>query len=144
MCLQNDKPYSWNLEIFAPQWGYDQSREVIIRAAYGGAYETYGSKGDAGVWPVYRVPCDFCPVKSCITTCTNGEFATDYAVYSAVRDFFLQLDGKPELREIVLAGRPAEKQRPMQALCTGHMEHVRGRVDAGLPVVIIPVFPCLR
>jgi hypothetical protein len=87
VCLQSDRALQWNLEILAPQWGFDQSRVLLAsRSTFGGSYETYGSKGDAGVWPVYRVPCDFCPVKSCNTTCTNGEFATDYAVYSAVRD----------------------------------------------------------
>lgn len=89
VCLQSDRALQWNLEILAPQWGFDQSRVLLAsRSTFGGSYETYGSKGDAGVWPVYRVPCDFCPVKSCNTTCTNGEFATDYAVYSAVRDPF--------------------------------------------------------
>jgi hypothetical protein len=86
VCLQSDRALQWNLEILAPQWGFDQSRVLLAHSTFGGSYETYGSKGDAGVWPVYRVPCDFCPVKSCNTTCTNGEFATDYAVYSAVRD----------------------------------------------------------
>jgi hypothetical protein len=92
VCLLGDRALQWNLEILAPQWGFDQSRVLLSsRATFGGSYETYGSKGDAGVWPVFRVPCDFCPIQSCNTTCVNGEFATDYAVYSAVRARFFPL-----------------------------------------------------
>lgn len=141
VCLQNDKAASWYLEVLAPQWGYDQSRVVTIRAAYGGAYETYGSRGDPGVWPVYRVPCDFCPVKSCTTTCTNGQFATDYAVYSAVSLLDTLLHGSSYLG-MTLAGWPSEKQRRVQAVRPRDMEHVRCRVDAGLPMVYFafPIF----
>ena len=136
VCLQNDKAVSGHLEILAPQWGYDQTRVVTIRAAYGGAYESYGSRGDPGVWPVYRVPCDFCPVKSCTTACTNGQFASDYAVFSAVSLPDTSLHGSSYLG-MTLAGRPSEKQRRVQAVRARDVEHMRCRGNAGLPMVFL-------
>jgi hypothetical protein len=92
VCLLGDRAFPWFLEILAPQWGFDQSRVLLSsRATFGGSYETYGSKGDAGVWPVFRVPCDFCPIQSCNTTCTNGEYATDNAVFTVRACLFLPL-----------------------------------------------------
>lgn len=104
VCLLGDQAFPWFLEILAPRWGYDQTSQVVLHATFGGSYETYGSKGDAGVWPVFRVPCDFCPIQSCNTTCTNGEYATDNAVYSVrARSFF----GVMECLDSRLFGRTA-------------------------------------
>jgi hypothetical protein len=141
VCLLGDRALQWNLEILAPQWGFDQSRVLLSsRATFGGSYETYGSKGDAGVWPVFRVPCDFCPIQSCNTTCVNGEYATDYAVYSAVRACFFPSGLWCGVISARLAGRRPAEQGRVQALRAGHVEHLRARGHAQLPVVGIAPF----
>jgi hypothetical protein len=141
VCLLGDRAFPWFLEILAPQWGFDQSRVLLSsRATFGGSYETYGSKGDAGVWPVFRVPCDFCPIQSCNTTCTNGEYATDNAVYTVRSCFFPSGSWRGVIPARCLAGRPAAEQGRVQALRPGHVEHLRARGQAGLPVVGIAPF----
>jgi hypothetical protein len=91
VCLQGDVTYRWSLEILAPRWGFDETVMVYNRQPFGGGAEMQATRTDPGVWPVFRVPCDFCPIQSCNTTCVNGEYATDNAVYSAVRALFFPL-----------------------------------------------------
>ena len=93
-CLQYDTAQAGYLEVLAPQWGvYEPDKKIT--PTFGGSYTTEGERGDPGVWPVYRVPCDFCPLKSCITNCTNGQFATGLADFSQAGFQATRLECKP-------------------------------------------------
>ena len=79
-CLQFPQGELWMLEILTPQWGVDEVRVVSGRVNQGGSSrETYEIKEDPGIWPVLRVPCLYCPIKSCVTNCSNGEYSTGFA-----------------------------------------------------------------
>lgn len=79
-CLQFPEGEQWVLEILTPQWGIDEVRVVSSRVNQGGSSrETYEFKDDPGIWPVLRVPCRYCPLTSCVTNCSNGEYATGFS-----------------------------------------------------------------
>lgn len=80
-CLEFTASQTWYLVINAPQMGYDTSRD----SRGGGSMYTL-EYGDPGVWPVFRTQCKYCPVISCITSCSEGEvvlpfYATRGRVY---------------------------------------------------------------
>jgi hypothetical protein len=76
-CLKFPEGERWMLEILTPQWGVDEVRVVYGLANQGGSSrESYVVQEDPGVWPVLRVPCLYCPLKSCISNCSNGEYST--------------------------------------------------------------------
>ena len=93
-CLQYDTAQAGYLEVLAPQWGVFEPDKKIT-PAFGGSYTTTGERSDPGVWPVYRVPCDYCPLKSCITNCTNGNFVTGLADFSLAGFQATRLECKP-------------------------------------------------
>lgn len=80
-CLLFSQGELWVLEINAPSWGVDEI--VVVRGAGrvnqgGGSNDVVNIKRDPGVWPVMRIPCLYCPITSCITNCSNGEYATGF------------------------------------------------------------------
>lgn len=71
------------LEILAPQWAVDRVEEIYRVEGEAYTFETQTIRRDPGIWPVIRVPCLYCPLTSCITNCSHGEYSTglsDYAV----------------------------------------------------------------
>lgn len=94
-CLVFPQGETWFLEIIAPSWavyrltdGYQQED-----VAFGLSITTPTARiiqADPGLWPVMRIPCLYCPIKSCLTNCSNGEYATGYADFSVrtPRHFF--------------------------------------------------------
>ena len=84
-CLRFPTGETWILEINAPQWGV--AATSVVKANQGGSYTLTTPNGDPGVWPVMRIPCLYCPIVSCITNCSNGQYSTGYSsiVVSAQR-----------------------------------------------------------
>lgn len=83
-CLLFRSGEPWFLEINAPSWavykvtdGY-QPEDVAFGLVTFTPQEQIIKK-DPGIWPVMRIPCLFCPIKSCITNCSNGEYSSGYA-----------------------------------------------------------------
>lgn len=88
-CLKFPEGERWMLEILTPQWGVDRVDEVYRVEGEAYTFETQTIKRDPGVWPVLRVPCLYCPLKSCISNCSNGEYSTgltDVAVSAFLQD----------------------------------------------------------
>lgn len=78
-CLQYAQGERWMLEIVAAQWAVDRVDEVYRVEGEAYTFETLTTRRDPGVWPVIRSPCLYCPLKSCVTNCSNGEYSTGYA-----------------------------------------------------------------
>jgi hypothetical protein len=103
-CLAFPSAQAWFLEIGAPSYGVDDI--VVVRGAGRvnqggtGTNDVVYIKQDPGVWPVMRIACRYCPLTSCITNCSNGEYATGFADLS-VRRFpcvFVFIGRKPDPR----------------------------------------------
>lgn len=92
-CLKFPEGERWMLEILTPQWGVDEVRVVSSLVNQGGSSrEFYVVQEDPGVWPVLRVPCLYCPLKSCISNCSNGEYSTgltDVVVSALLQDWWI-------------------------------------------------------
>lgn len=90
-CLAFPSAQAWFLEIGAPSYGVDVIEVVRgagrVNQGGTGTNDVVHIKRDPGVWPVMRVACRYCPLTSCITTCSNGEYATGFADLS-VSPFF--------------------------------------------------------
>jgi hypothetical protein len=99
-CLLFPNGENWILEINALRWGVDQVDEVYRVEGEAYTFETVETKKDPGVWPVMRIACRYCPLTSCVTNCSNGEYATGFADLSVSRFpcVFVFIGGKPDPR----------------------------------------------
>jgi hypothetical protein len=123
-CLKFPEGERWMLEILTPQWGVDEVRVVSSLVNQGGSSrEFYVVQEDPGVWPVLRVPCLYCPLKSCISNCSNGEYSTGLTDV-VVSAFFYKTGGFFLADTRVLAERPAGQPHRVQALPARDVEHV--------------------
>ena len=67
-CLESPQAQKCYLEVVIPE---TQSRAK----AWGPMMETYAIT----LKPVFRIPCDYCPLVACVKQCSNGEYATGYS-----------------------------------------------------------------
>jgi hypothetical protein len=124
-CLILPKGEPAVLEISAPSYG--KVEVVTSNRVNQGTWRGYGDSGqivmkyDPGLWPVMRIPCLYCPIKSCITNCSNGEYSTGYTDYSVSRAYVFDVTGTADR----LADRDPGETRGMQALRPRHLEHVQ-------------------
>jgi len=124
-CLLLPKGEPAFLEINAASYG--KVEVVTSNRVNQGSARGYGDSGqivlkyDPGLWPVMRIPCLHCPIKSCITNCSNGEYSTGYTDYSVGRAYVFDVTGSADR----LADRDPGQARGMQALCPRDLEHVQ-------------------
>ena len=118
----------WFLEINAPSWavykvtdGY-QPEDVAFGFVMLTPQEQIIKK-DPGIWPVMRIPCHFCPIKSCITNCSNGEYSSGYAD-STVSDPCLPPLPPPKLTPSSV--RNPDESSAVQVLPRWNLEYVQG------------------
>lgn len=126
-CLVFEKGEVWVLEIVTPSWGVDEI--VVVRGGAnqgGGTNDVVNIKRDPGLWPVMRIPCLYCPLKSCITNCSNGEYATGFADSSVSHHrFFFSVTSRWLTRGGAADRDPVEPRR-VQVLPRWNMEYVQG------------------
>ncbi len=129
-CLQFPHGERWMLEILAAQWAVERVDEVYRVEGEAYTFDTQTIRQDPGVWPVMRVPCLYCPLKGCITNCSNGEYSTGLA--NIVVSPPLSLLCTPPRDTPVPTERHADPAGGVQALSPGDLEHLQGQ--AGLQV----------
>lgn len=124
-CLLLPKGEPAFLEINAPSYG--KVEVVTSNIVNQGGARGYGNSGqivmkyDPGLWPVMRIPCLHCPIKSCITNCSNGEYSTGYTDYSVSHAYVFDATGSADR----LADRDPGETCGMQALRPRHLEYVQ-------------------
>lgn len=134
-CLEYPKGETWVLEISAPRWGYDTTKDPTrYQVSKGSSYAIAESKGDFGIWSVIRVQCLYCPIRSCIRNCSAGEYSTGYSAVT-VSTFFPCFGGFLGCVDLnhTTTGGPAAEQHQVPPVRPRHVEHLH--VRGALPVV---------
>jgi hypothetical protein len=81
VCLQTPEPRKCFLEVYTIRTGlvYDNSLGAqFVEGVTGSAQYTTGG---SFLHMRFKIPCDYCPLKNCVTNCSNGEFATRTSAY---------------------------------------------------------------
>ncbi len=82
VCLVNPKAQRCHLEIFTVGAEYVidyKSADSLFQNAFTGKFKR--NVGGGMLIRRFRIPCEYCPLTSCVTNCTNGQYATDYSDY---------------------------------------------------------------
>jgi hypothetical protein len=97
-CLVFPRGEPWFLEINAPQ--LSASMSVTLQLSWLGLPDKEEMRVQYGIWPVMRIPCHYCPFASCISNCSNGEYATEFTDLSVSRfpRVFVFIGRKPDPR----------------------------------------------
>lgn len=82
-CLKTTGPQKCNLMIVEPTVINDGvTPDSEWKKFFNGEWGEFGKGSSYPAFNLFMmVPCDYCPLVSCVSNCTNGEFATGYSNY---------------------------------------------------------------
>ena len=126
VCLVNSKAQRCHLEIFTVGAAYVADINSASSQFANAFTKKFQMKEEGGrLVRRFRIPCEYCPLTSCNTTCTNGQYATQYSDYQVLAVFLGRALLLPDKKK--RAGRGPGDEGRVQDLRARHMEYVHGQ-----------------